>query len=541
MTIEDISNDDYLLVDQYVSGELNRAGMELLKTRLVTDTELRDFFVRYCSLDTDLRLNSRSKMVTDSVIESINSDQPFETINQELIGSRSFDSKEDLELQAATLSKPAAYRVWQVTAVVASIVAMVAAFAFWREQKNDRNIAWVVDAQNCRWVHRSAIEGPISNGSVIEIHSGLLELGFASEANIVVQGPAKLDVISGSKIKLHRGRVSVSMPKGMSGFEVLSPRGKVIDLGTEFGVAVGTGGQTDVVVFDGEVQLVSADNKKTDKLVQNQHARIDESGFKISSNKTEMANFVRAIVPPPVLVSRTYRLEFNKEDHQSEMFQEGVKDSTGTATGLPVRLSGTGDENGTNDQQLFLDDATGALNITATKNDINSQVNLVNGDYIGIKLSTLGFSGSEDFEVSTRILNIPELKDFGQFGLYIGTRSDQCIRGGMIKWRGNSVKHNLFLVNNSGGKDRDGNKIGYIYAGSNIELTFRRIKNRYSLRVTNLDDETSNTLEIRHPEFLDGQTDLQVGLFAANPFSSKHETIAVDQFSVTVWNEQTTD
>ena len=541
MRRDDISNDDYLLVDQYVSGELDKAGIEQLQSRLITDAELREFFVRYCSLDTDLRLNSRSKMITDSVIEAITSGQPLESINQQLVVSRSVDAKQDLALQTAASSKSTAYRVWQVTAVVASIIAMVAAFAFWREQKDGRNIAWVVDAQNCRWVNRDAFEGPISSGSVIEIRSGLLELGFASEANIIVEGPAKLDVISGSKIKLHRGRVAVNMPKGMSGFEVLSPRGKVIDLGTEFGVAVATGGQTDVVVFDGEVQLVSADNKKTDKLIQNQHARIDESGFKISSNKNEMASFVRAIVPPPVLVSRTYRLEFSREDHLSDMFQEGVKDSTGTATGLPVRLTGTGSESDENDQHLFLDEATGALNITATKNDINSQVNLVNGDYIGIELSTLGFSGTEDFEVSTRILNIPELKDFGQFGLYIGTKSDQCIRGGMIKWRGNSVKHNLFLVNNSGGKDRDGNKIGYIYAGSNIELTFRRIENRYSLRVTNLDDETSNTLEIRHPEFLDGLPDLQVGLFAANPFSSKHETIAVDQFSVTVWNEQITD
>ena len=297
----------------------------------------------------------------------------------------------------------------------------------------------------------------------------------------------------------------------------------------------------DVVVFDGEVELVSAENVKLDTLKQNQHARIDNDGLKVSSGLLCSRGFVREIVPPPVVIPNTYELDFSAADSRKSDFQKGIKDKTGLTTGLPVRLEGTGKGLDENDSNLFLDHATSSLNITATKNDINRQVNLDQGDYFGIELSQLGFTGNEDFEVKTRILNIPDLKDFGQFGLYIGTKSDSCIRGGMIKWSGNAVNHNLFLVANSDGKDHDGNKIGYIYAGSNIELTFRRIKNRYSLKVTNLDDETSNTLEIRHPAFLDGEPNLQVGLFAANPFRNQHATIAVDTFSVTVWTEQPTD
>ena len=51
----------------------------------------------------------------------------------------------------------------------------------------------------------------------------------------------------------------------------------------------------------------------------------------------------------------------------------------------------------------------------------------------------------------------------------------------------------------------------------------------------NLTDGGASTLTIRHPEFLDGEADLYVGLFGANPYSDVRKTIVIKEFSVTVW------
>ena len=57
----------------------------------------------------------------------------------------------------------------------------------------------------------------------------------------------------------------------------------------------------------------------------------------------------------------------------------------------------------------------------------------------------------------------------------------------------------------------------------------------YALAVENLTDGGASTLTIQHPEFLDGQSELFVGLFGANPYTDVQKTLTVKDFSVTVW------
>jgi hypothetical protein len=53
--------------------------------------------------------------------------------------------------------------------------------------------------------------------------------------------------------------------------------------------------------------------------------------------------------------------------------------------------------------------------------------------------------------------------------------------------------------------------------------------------VENLTDGGASTLTIRNSEFLDGEPDLFVGLFGANPFNDERKTLTIKEFSVTVW------
>lgn len=247
------------------------------------------------------------------------------------------------------------------------------------------------------------------------------------------------------------------------------------------------------------------------------------------------ADFVRAILPPPLIHPRTIRLSFDRSVGGS------VRDANGLGTGLTDRLPGTGTLLPEHDPNLRLDPDKAQLELTTTRSDLNNKgFRLVRGEYLGVRLSDLGFTGKEDFAVTAIIPNIPALINYDQFGLYAGTKSDRNIRGGLIKWGDKDPAgwNQGFLVNNNGGTDTDIRKVGLLSPGTDLRLTLRRTEGKYSMAVENLAEKGASTLTIRHPDFLDGEADLFVGLFGANPFRDERNTLTIKEFSVTVWTVQ---
>ena len=178
-----------------------------------------------------------------------------------------------------------------------------------------------------------------------------------------------------------------------------------------------------------------------------------------------------------------------------------------------------------------------ALELTTTRSDLNTQDRMPTGEYLGFRLSDLGFTGKEDFEISASIPNIPGLKVVGQFGLYVGSHSAKNIRGGLIR-RPDPDSYKLFLVNNPDGNDTDIYQIGLMTTGDDLRLTLRRAGGRYSLLVENLTRKSSSTLEIAQSAFLDAEKDLYAGLFGANTQSDHRETLTIREVEVTVWTTQ---
>ena len=96
-------------------------------------------------------------------------------------------------------------------------------------------------------------EGQSLESGPIEILGGAMALTLRNGVEIVVEGPANLELLGELKAVLRSGAVVVKMPKGMDGFRVETPTTEVLDLGTEFAVKVGRDALTDVQVFDGAV------------------------------------------------------------------------------------------------------------------------------------------------------------------------------------------------------------------------------------------------------------------------------------------------
>jgi hypothetical protein len=398
-------------------------------------------------------------------------------------------------------------------------------------QSPSPEVAWLTNAQNCRWADDGQPAGGVTPGKVLRLDDGLAELSFANGVRVILKGPVALEVRSVGSVRLVHGGMAVRVPEGARGFEVLSPGGKVVDLGTEFGVRVAADGSTRVQVFRGEVQVEAAEDRRAGPLSvkERQSAHLDGAGAALVDGPAGAVDVVREIVSPPV--PRTRRLDFRQPVAGT------LLDTAGLGTGLTHRLPGTGGDLPARDPNLRLDGPGGRLRLTSTENDLNKQYKVGQGEYVGCRLSDLGFTGAEDFAVTAVFPATPALDVVDQFGLYAGARSDKHIRGGLMR-RGEEKgigPATQFFVGNDGGPDANLHMVGLVSMGDTLTMTLQRIGGRYSLAVENRTTGQSTTLAIRHPGFLDAEPDLYVGLFGATPWRPVPRTLAVQEFHTTVW------
>jgi ferric-dicitrate binding protein FerR (iron transport regulator) len=99
--------------------------------------------------------------------------------------------------------------------------------------------------------------GDVLQPGWLHLTSGLAHVEFYNGVRVVLEGPSDLQVISGHESHLSQGRLRAEVPEVARGFTVTTPQLQVVDLGTEFGVAV-TGSMEEVHVFQGRVTLKTA-------------------------------------------------------------------------------------------------------------------------------------------------------------------------------------------------------------------------------------------------------------------------------------------
>jgi hypothetical protein len=100
-----------------------------------------------------------------------------------------------------------------------------------------------------------ALHSHVGAGHNLQLARGEMRLTYASGVELQLLGPAEF-VVGPTGGRLQRGGVRAVVPEKGRGFTIETPNGKVIDLGTEFGVAVDDFGVSEVNVFQGMVDMV---------------------------------------------------------------------------------------------------------------------------------------------------------------------------------------------------------------------------------------------------------------------------------------------
>ncbi len=116
----------------------------------------------------------------------------------------------------------------------------------------------------------------------MKLEEGVAHLQFYNGVKLVMEGPAELDIVSLEEAHCYRGKFFANVPPHAQGFLIHTPTGELVDHGTEFGLAVGDEGDSEVHVFSGEVFFQSKTSDEVTRLRQGEAARIDQLGRKLT-------------------------------------------------------------------------------------------------------------------------------------------------------------------------------------------------------------------------------------------------------------------
>jgi len=114
----------------------------------------------------------------------------------------------------------------------------------------------------------------------LSLAHGSVEFQLSSGVRLEVVAPAELQFVSALHVRVSLGQVTADVGDRGKGFVVDTAQTQVVDLGTKFGVAVPNAGHTDVVVFQGEVELFDRRSRRQSdapmtRLVEGEAVRVD--------------------------------------------------------------------------------------------------------------------------------------------------------------------------------------------------------------------------------------------------------------------------
>lgn len=305
------------LIFRAIDGAISPSEFNRLQDVLEVDEDARVFYSRMLSLDqsvSDIAESARGEAV----------DRPEVHWNS-LAG---VDSETDSSLRghlltyisiaasAAVLTTLAFYvtRPWSGPEIVRVREVEVAPL---NSQKN--RVAEVVQRIDCvleneKW---STADSYFEPGQSIILLDGVVVVEFRKGARVTLEGPANLEFLSDNSGFLQSGKLTAVVPDSALGFEILTPSGRLIDHGTEFGVSVDPNGDTETHVFKGEVELISSRSKAQESEPNSGSQRLtDAMGLRI---KREGGTVAEVIDANPSQFIRTSIFDSQRLGNQTEV------------------------------------------------------------------------------------------------------------------------------------------------------------------------------------------------------------------------------
>ncbi|HQI08513.1 MAG TPA: FecR family protein, partial [Anaerohalosphaeraceae bacterium] len=162
-------------------------------------------------------------------------------------------------------------------AMSSAALLFVIVYAHFVSMRRGIETATLTDSMNAKWAD---IASPVEKGTRLVtgekrwlLREGYAELLFDNQARVVLEGPAEFQILAEDRVGLSYGKVYARVPQTAGGFSVYTPNAKIIDLGTEFGVQVEIGGNTQLHVLKGKTMLMAGKTDRVNMEVSQGNAR----------------------------------------------------------------------------------------------------------------------------------------------------------------------------------------------------------------------------------------------------------------------------
>lgn len=216
------------------------------------------------------------------------------------------ESERERFVQAVRDKVETSRRRFRLAAVAASLaLAAVGITWFALQSKEPDSFATVSRLENVSGFSDEVEVGRLfdQNRDRLVFPVGLVELDLAGRGSMLVEGPADLRFTSADSAELHRGRIVMRATKKGIGYSLNTPRGRVVDLGTEFGVLVQDNDEVEAHVIDGEIEVLSGQSGRV-KLKRDEALSMGSSGAR--TMHADFGKFYTSM--PPVSTSANYVL-----------------------------------------------------------------------------------------------------------------------------------------------------------------------------------------------------------------------------------------
>lgn len=248
---------------------------------LSTDDLIHRYFDGLLSAGEFAELNRRLKSENSAALRYAEIAQLHQALNDGFstgtLEHRSSESSESLESseKAAIIDHPSSFGMnWKM---LAASVVLIASLLFFTQKEEvvpevaetqtsaelqDSGYAVLTRVVDADWQSTSLQQGDLLGAESFSLKSGLAQIEFLSGVSLVVEGDAEFEIISSEEMHLHRGKLRAHVPEHAIGFQIHTPRGTALDLGTEF--ALDLSDETcELHVLDGEVEWHPNDDIET--------------------------------------------------------------------------------------------------------------------------------------------------------------------------------------------------------------------------------------------------------------------------------------
>lgn len=290
------SNELIELCGQVRDEEITADEIARLEQILLADAHALDFYRRFMAMCSGLEQTVAMEPPSDWNVPT-ESEQPTDQFRW--IDQLTHEEAATVLTQHTAISATHR-RHFRIAAAVAAIVSVSAVIllALIRLDQNPpaTGYASLMQAHQAVWVGgRRLVSGDRVKSGQYSLVSGAVLLEFDTGARLLIQAPAVFSADSEKQATLSSGVASLTVPPAATGFQLDTPIGQIIDLGTRIGVIMDAEDGLDVHVFEGsaEVRLHGMDHQQ--QLLAGEAVNFEAENLAPTQTSSEQAYFAQNI------------------------------------------------------------------------------------------------------------------------------------------------------------------------------------------------------------------------------------------------------